>query len=990
MKRLLFILSLVGSVLCANAAPTPINERLQSADCRHWVDSVFSTLSLKERIGQLFVYTIAPQQDKQNLELLRKVVEDYKVGGLLFSGGKAHNQAVLTNRAQKMAEVPLLITFDGEWGVAMRLKEFPAFPKNMTLGCIQDNGLLYEYGCEVAHQMHEMGVQVNFAPVADVNINPKNPVINVRSFGADPGNVARKVVAYSKGLEENGILSVAKHFPGHGDTEVDSHKALPTLSFTRERLESTELYPFKEVIRAGLNGIMVGHLNVPALESKPNTPASLSRDIITDVLKKEMGFQGMVFTDALNMKGVGVSGTLCLRALQAGNDMLLVPSRIKEEVEAIHKAVKRGELSQEEINQKCRKVLAYKYALGLAKRSPIQLSGLEQRINTPELHDLIARLNRAAVTVLQNRAEVLPLDRVIKHVAVLHVGTAGRAKAFIEQMSVYANPVEFELPKNATAAQCADLKKKLAAYKRIVVCVSEERLSAYQNFFSDFRPKAPTVYAFFTTGKEMPRLQQAVSAADAVILGHSTADEVQKHVAQVLYGGATADGRLSASIGNLFATGAGVTIGPMTPPRFVPEEYGMNSDSLARIDSIAMEGIRKAAYPGCQVVILKNGKPIYDKAFGTHTGTGSTSVRPTDVYDLASLTKTSATLLAVMKLYETGKINLTTRLSEYLPFLQGTNKQNITVRDVLFHESGLPSTILFYLDAIDKESYKTTLFKSRKDQEHTVRIGSQTWGTPHFQFRKGLTSPTRTDSCTLQICDNLWLNAKFKKEYLQKIADAPLLSRRYRYSCVGFILLQQLVETRTGMGLDEYVAQEFYRPMGLKRTGYLPLRFLPKEEIIPSTNDSFLRKSKLQGFVHDESAAFQGGVSGNAGLFSTAEEVARIYQMLLNGGELDGKRYLSEKTCRTFTSTISRLSRRALGFDKPDMRNPKKSPCAPEAPASVFGHIGFTGTCAWVDPDNKLVYVFLSNRTYPHAWNSKLIKLNIRGRIQEAMYHALL
>ena len=333
MKRLLFILSLVGSVLCANAAPTPINERLQSADCRHWVDSVFSTLSLKERIGQLFVYTIAPQQDKQNLELLRKVVEDYKVGGLLFSGGKAHNQAVLTNRAQKMAEVPLLITFDGEWGVAMRLKEFPAFPKNMTLGCIQDNGLLYEYGREVAHQMHEMGVQVNFAPVADVNINPKNPVINVRSFGADPGNVARKVVAYSKGLEENGILSVAKHFPGHGDTEVDSHKALPTLSFTRERLESTELYPFKEVIRAGLNGIMVGHLNVPALESKPNTPASLSRDIITDVLKKEMGFQGMVFTDALNMKGVGVNGTLCLRALQAGNDMLLVPSRIKEEVD---------------------------------------------------------------------------------------------------------------------------------------------------------------------------------------------------------------------------------------------------------------------------------------------------------------------------------------------------------------------------------------------------------------------------------------------------------------------------------------------------------------------------------------------------------------------------------------------------------------------------------------------------------------------------------
>ena len=329
-------------------------------------------------------------------------------------------------------------------------------------------------------------------------------------------------------------------------------------------------------------------------------------------------------------------------------------------------------------------------------------------------------------------------------------------------------------------------------------------------------------------------------------------------------------------------------------------------------------------------------------------------------------------------------------MSDYLPYLQDTDKRNITVRELLFHQSGLPSTLLFYQDAIDEDSYEGTLFKARPDKLHPARIGRQTWANPNFRFRPGLTSKVRTAECTLQVCDSLWLNKSFKKEYLQKIADAPLRDKRYRYSCVGFILLQQVVEARAGMPMDEFLAQEFYTPMGLKRTGYLPLRFLSKEEIVPSSVDPFLRKTVLQGFAHDESAAFQGGVSGNAGLFSTAEEVAQIYQMLLNGGELNGKRYLSKETCRLFTTTVAKGCRRGLGFDKPDVQNPAKSPCALSAPASVYGHTGFTGTCAWVDPDNGLVYVFLSNRIYPEVWNAKLLKSDIRERIQEAMYWAVL
>lgn len=972
--------SLIPPVPTPAVDPSMVSGLQDDIRCGQWVDSVMRRLTLKERIGQLFIYTIAPQLNKANKELLRKVVEDYKVGGLLFSGGLMQNQVALTNDAQRMANVPLMITFDGEWGLAMRLRGTPVFPRNMVLGCIQDDSLIYEYGREMARQCREMGVQVNFAPVADVNINPQNPVINTRSFGENPVNVANKVIAYAKGLEDGGVLSVSKHFPGHGDTDVDSHKALPTLPFSRERLDSVELYPFKKAIRAGLGGIMVGHLEVPVFEVHNGMPSSLSRNVVYDLLVRELKFKGLIFTDALAMKGVSGNSSVCLQALKAGNDLLLVPRRIKEEVEAVTDAVEQGELSEEDVNEKCRKVLTYKYALGLAKKPNIRVSGLGTRINTAETRDLIRRLNLAAITVLGNESQVLPLDPAVKEVAVLNVGGAKEIQPFLKELSQYTRPVEFQLGANLSELQCQQLRDTLAQFKRILVCVTEQRLAPYQAFFAKFAPEVPVVYLCFISGKHALQIQRGIAAGEAMVLAHSSDDDVQKRVAEILFGQADADGRLSASIGGLFAAGTGLNLGRQTVPHFVPEDHGMDSRALAEIDGIAEEGIRQGAYPGCQIVVLKDGLEMYNKAFGTATAKS--------VYDLASLTKTTATLLAVMKLYDKGRLNLTDRASDYLPFLQNTNKKDITVRELLMHESGLPSTILFYQAAIDKKSYKAPLFKGAYDKAHSVRIGAKTWANPNFHFRKGLTSKVRTPEYTLQVTDSLWLNNSFKKEYLQKIADAPLKEKRYLYSCVGFIVLQQLVEARAGMPMDEFLAKEFYTPMGLERTGYLPLRFLGKEEIVPSSTDLFLRKTILQGFVHDESAAFQGGVSGNAGLFSTAGEVARIYQMLLNGGELDGKRYLSKETCRIFTTTVSKISRRGLGFDKPDVRNPQSNPCATSAPASVYGHTGFTGTCAWVDPDNGLVYVFLSNRTYPDVWNNKLQRLDIRAKIQETMYKA--
>ena len=974
--------------------PSLVYSLRNNEECRQWVDSVMQRMSLKERIGQLFIYTIAPQLNKPNTDLLRKVVQEYKVGGLLFSGGLLENQVKLTNQAQEMAGVPLLITFDGEWGLAMRLRGTPSFPRNRVLGCIRDNGLLYEYGREVARQCREIGVQVNFAPVADVNINPDNPVINTRSFGEDPVEVARKVVAYSRGLESGRILSVSKHFPGHGDTDVDSHKALPVLPFTRERLDSVELYPFRRAIRAGLGGIMVGHLEVPAWEPQAGLPSSLSRRIVTDLLKEELGFKGLVFTDALAMRGVSGQGHLCLQALKAGDDLLLVPRNLEGELEAVRAAVRSGELPEAEINRRCRKVLMYKYALGLSKKPHVRLSGLESRLNTPHTRTLMRQLKQAAITVVDGgERPLLPLDLSSRRVAVLQVGEGDVLSPFRTELSRSVRTDFFRLTTGMTESALQTLQKKLSAYERVLVCFSDRRLKNYRTFFTRYLPEVPLVYLLFVSDQQVPR--DFGPAPDALLLAHSAETEIQHRVAAILTGQAGADGRLSAAVGRWFRVGEGKTLEvPSQQPYRSLNDLGVDADRLSVIDRIAEEGIEEGAYPGCQIAVWKDGYEVYNKAFGTHcgvsrTGGDSIPVTPDDVYDIASMTKTSATLLAVMKLYDRGRLSLTDRVSDYLPFLLDTDKRDITVRQLLLHESGLPSTILFYRDAIDEDSYEGALFRGTQDAGHSARIGGKTWANPDFRFREGLTSAVRTDSCTWQVADSLWLNPRFKQTCLQQIADAPLLSRRYRYSCVGFILLQQLVEARAGMPMDEFLDHEFYRPMGLTHTCYRPLERLPRRIIIPSSVDPFLRKDTLQGFVHDESAAFLGGVSGNAGLFSNAHEQALLYQMLLNGGELNGRRYLSPETCRVFTTTLSRTSRRGLGFDKPDRRNPRRSPCCEEAPASVYGHTGFTGTCAWVDPDNHLVYIFLSNRIFPEVWNNKLSRLDIRTRIQQAVYKAL-
>ena len=968
--------------VCAQTPQILSRGKADSQECKEWVESRLAKMTLKEKIGQLFIHTVPLHDTEANRKNIRNAIKEYKIGGILFSDGKVVNQVTLTNYAQELADIPLMITFDGEWGLNMRLKEIPAFSRNRVMGCIQDNELLYEYGKEVARQFREIGVHVNFAPVADVDNNPLNPVINTRSFGGDVRNVTGKVIAYSRGLEDGGVLSVSKHFPGHGDTNVDSHKALPVLKFTRERLDSIEMYPFRKAIEAGLGGIMVGHLEIPALSKKPS---SLSPEIL-DILQEEFGFKGIAFTDALEMKGVSNNLNVCAQALMAGNDMLLPPRNLKREMDGVLAAVKAGKLTEEYLTEKCRKVLTFKYALGLHEPPFIQLSGIEKRLNRPSTQDLRDRLEKAAVTVVGNEGGVLPMDVDLKNTAILNIGKSSEGKIFHQQLNKYMK-VDRIL---AHPDSITTLSKRLAKYDRVIVAIHTEKYAAYQGMLATLASKLPLSYVYFTPLKNIYRKGVAWKKAASVILGHVGSATVQQFVAEVMMGREKATGRISVEVKDYRLPGEGVDL--ESTKKYRPEDYGMDASVLSKVDEIALEGIKAKAYPGCQVLIMKDGLPVYDKCFGTFTYEDSKKVEPEHLYDIASLTKTTGTLLAVMKLYDEGKFGLTDPISKYVPAMKGSRKGRITIEDLLYHQSGLPGSHPFYREAINDSSYTGGFFKGRIDANHHLRVDRRLYVVDDFKYKDEYLSSASSEDYPLQVAENLFVSPSFPEKILEMIASdkVPLRDRRYRYSCLNFVLLKEMVEQISGMPMDEYLEKEFYAPMGMKSTLYNPLRRFQPEQIVPTIQKDYLRgRKELRGYVHDEIAAFMGGVSGNAGLFSNARDVAKVYQMLADGGQYGGKRYLSLETCQLFMNKKSRISRRTLGFDKPEP-TPGKGPCADEAPKEVVGHTGFTGTCAWADPKNGLVFVFISNRIYPRPFDHKgLMTLKIRPRIQQLMYQAL-
>ncbi|MDH6312392.1 beta-N-acetylhexosaminidase [Parabacteroides sp. PFB2-10] len=992
MRRLIILLSFCGCVFSGLTQTVPeLYRKADKEKMNHWVDSVFDTLTLDERIGQLFMPVANPTTDNRNIQLLMRYVNEAKIGGILFHKGDAVTQAEVTNRVQKASKIPMLVSLDGEWGLSMRLDGTTRFPKNMMLGAIEDINLIEAYGEEVGRQCNEMGIHINFAPDVDVNSNMANPVIGIRSFGEDPDAVAEKGIAYARGIEKKGVLSVAKHFPGHGDTSDDSHHTLPAVRHSMERLDSVELLPFKRYIYEGFAGVMTGHLYVPTLDKTPNLPSSLSKPIVTGLLQQKLGFQGLCFTDALAMKGASTksSENPSVKALLAGNDILLAPASLFTDVDAVRKAVQEGVLDRSEIEAKCLKVLQYKYITGLHNYQPVELKGLSERLNTPHAAWLVAKLNAEAITLMKNDDDYLPLKGIgKKKIAALSLGD-GVETPYMQMLGRYDKIDRFQLLLTSTEAQVREVYRQLENYDVILCAVHTIRVAESEQL-RQLATRKEVVLTFFTLPYSCRQYRQSIDRSKAAVMAYEATPLAQEYAAQLIMGGIAAKGKLPVSIPGLYFAGTGLFTEKSRLGYQEPEEVGLDPVRLDVIESIVQEGLDEEAYPGCQVLVAKEGMVVYHKAFGYQDEKKTEPVTLESVYDLASVSKAAGTLLAAMKAYDEKKFTLNQKVSTYLPELQGTDKKDITIRELLYHQSGLVSTINFYLKAIDQDSYSGSLYSGSRRATHPVRFDAKTFVRNDFTYLPDLVSTTPKEGFATQVAKDFYVAEAFQDSIMTSIIDSRLVAKgRYRYSCINFILLKMLVEREMGQSMDELLQNDFFSRLGAQTMMYNPVGKIEMQRIVPTEDDQFVRRQLLRGYVHDEAAAFQGGVSGNAGLFSTAHDLAKVCQLYLNQGVYGRDTLITQETARLFTQSKSPSSRRGLGFDKPDRGNVRNSPCGALAPASVFGHTGYTGTCFWVDPDNQLVYIFLTNRLHPSRANTKLFSLETRMRIQDAIYKAI-
>lgn len=941
-----------------------------SAAQASWVDARYNVMSLEDRIGQLFMVLVSSAQGKAAQEQVARWIKDYRIGGIVFSTGGPVRQARMTNAFQQASKTPLLIAMDAEWGLAMRLDSTYAFPWNSTLGAIRDSALLVEIGRQMGKHAKRLGVHINFAPVADINTNPANPIIGNRSFGEDPQSVSRHARLLMQGMHQAGILTSGKHFPGHGDTSVDSHKALPQIPFDRGRLDSVELAPFRELIGAGLPSVMIAHLNVPGLTGSAEVPTSLSEDLIQNVLRQELGFQGLVFTDALNMKGVTSYGegiNTSLTAFLAGNDILLMPENLGADRAAFLEAYRTGLITEERLEASVKKILRAKYKAGLSELTPVDLDGLTADLNAPENDLLYERAMEEAITVLKNKVSILGIRRLEnKKIAYVKMGDDSH-QWFLDRLRLYADVDE------VSAADINTLKARLEPYNLVIIGMHQSNASPWKK------------HAF--TPEERDRLQQiagmrsantiltvfgrpymlgdvpSFEALDAVVMAYQNSPIAQETAAELVFGVFPAKGRLPVTAHPEFPAGSGLSLPALQRLGYsLPERVGFDRELLGRIDGLVQNGIDSLMFPGAQVLVARRGQVVYHKAFGKHTYEGDRQVALTDLYDLASLTKILATLPVLMSMEEQGEIQLNDTFADLNPAYAGTDLKDVTVLKALSHYGRLPSWIAFYLD---------TLGKDRRP-------------SPNF-YRH---SPS--EGFSIKVAESLYLTTAYTDSIYNRIGRQELKSNRYRYSDIAYYVFKKYIEDKRGKPLDLLARELFYAPLGATRTTYNPLERFPLSETVPTEIDNYYRYQTVQGYVHDMGAAMQGGVGGHAGLFSNANGVAKIMQMYLQGGAYGGTRFLEERTIEKFNKCYfcNNQVRRGVGFDKPDLN--EKGPTCGCVSHRSFGHSGFTGTYTWADPDTDIVYVFLSNRTFPSSSNNLLNRTGLRTRIQQAIYDSLI
>jgi len=974
MRKLLLLILIINSI--ATQA-----QYGSSLSAQKWVDSVFKTLTNDQKIAQLMVVRMSSIDattrkvifyDKEVEEMIRK----YNVGGIcLFQGGPL-SQAGYLNYFQHIAQTPVLICIDAENGVGMRMDSVTGLPRQMMLGAVQDPALIYQYGKIVGEQCKRIGIQVDYAPVVDINNNPDNPVINDRSFGEDKFKVAAYGVQYMKGLQDAGVMACAKHFPGHGDVSVDSHLDLPVINKTKKQLDSLELYPFKELFKNGVGSVMIAHLYIPDIDNTPYRATSLSYNNVTKLLRKKLKYNGISFTDALEMKGVAKyfpEGEASVQSLIAGNDMLCLPGDIPGSIQKISEAIEQRKLKWKEINARVKKVLFAKYYYGLANWQPINTDHLTEDLNK-DVKEMRKKVAENALTLLRNdEPSVFPLPvsskRKIAYVGIGLTGDNEFARRMRNDYHAHVYYFDYTLD-SAKAIATAELLK--SRYDVVVIGLHNYNRFPANNFgiskpaiflLQELQQQNKTVTLAFGN----PYVIKNFCDAKTLVACYEDDEITQSTAVDLLNGKFSAKGKLPVTICESLKYGYGIINSSRLLPTVTPAILGFKADRLMVIDSVCKEAIVKQALPGCVVLVAKDGKILYEKAFGNLTYDKTEPVYPETMYDLASVTKICATTMAVMKLYDEGKLDLQKTLGDYLPWVRGSNKESLKIWDVLLHQAGLKAFIPFYQQTISKTKEGIPIpgiYSWKPDSLHRVRVA-----------------------------ENLFMNADWQDTMYLRILQSevgPL--GKYIYSDNDFIFMGKIVEAITGMTLDQYVKITYYDPLGLTTTGFKPRERFSLNLIAPTEQEAVFRRQLLRGDVHDPGASMLGGVAGHAGLFSDAYDLAVLEQMLLNGGLSNGRRYLKKQTIDFFSAYHSDSSRRGLGFDKPEKDNATSKDPYPSVFASpqTFGHTGYTGTCVWVDPKYNLIFIFLSNRVNPGGGeNTKISTLNVRRSIFDAIYKAM-
>ena len=986
---------LVAQLACvqqdqAFAVTLSILNRVNVANREKWVEETYNSLSPRERIAQIIIMPIDASKGDDSKIAVDKYVGQYKVGGIIYDYSDIASQASLNNYAQSIASVPLMVAIDAEWGLSMRLKDAPPFPRNLCLGGVSDDKLLYDYGRELARECRLMGVHVNFAPVLDV-IDRDGTLVSSRSFGYSPDVVARNGIAFAKGLEDGGVLSTAKHFPGHGSTTADSHKELPLINKSFQEMMLFDIEPFKRYIDAGLDGILTAHVDVSFFDDGV-TPCSLSKQCVTNLLKEQLGFQGLIFTDALEMEGAkSIDGNPCVNAILAGNDILLMPTNIEESINAVTQAIEQGVISWTDIEQRCKKMLRYKYALGIVDtaKKPIDVDKVAGEINSEYALDMNRKLIASAVTVATNKKNILPLANDDKGaITVLTLGLEDKDQNMFQKRSADYVPT----------VACSTRAEALAgsnSNSTVVIAVAQ---SDCANDATDVAKKYEhAIVAVLDAPENMCHYVNLITdpAVDAVVMGYGNSNEWQDYVVQTIFGGCDARGVLPVTLKShdnnvVLRAGSGVKYKAVRLGYTLPVEVGFEPGLIFKIDSVCNYGIKQGAFPGCQVLVARHGKIVCNRSYGEIDFDSGVPVTENTLYGLASVSKASGTLSGIMKLYDEGKLKLDDKASKFIPGLTGTNKKDLTIRQLLYHETGMQPSLDVWNMMFDKSTYSGKLITGTADANHPIKLMKGAYGHKDAKLRTDILSDKKTEKFNIAIADGLYCGKVTYDSVMNRIYHSQLRpNKKYCYSCLNFCLLADALQRITHKQLDEFVDSNIFEPLGSYHTTYRPLNKFPPDQIAYTEVDPFLRKQHIHGYVHDELAAFSGGVQGNAGLFSNANDLAKLLQMWLNGGEYGRKRFYKKSTVDKFFTSKSPNSHRGLGFDKPNPKDQKASSTCKEATIETIGHTGFTGTCYWIDPKNDMIYIFLSNRVSPTRDNPAFTRVSARSHIQSIIYHSI-